>query len=326
MASRRAPRARPREPGDSCGPQRGGDERNESVMQIISYRWKRAVLLVTAVIAGPSAQQMPILPPAELMRAAVDNEVAANDQDAKFMYLDRKEDEHGSKTKLAVETTQATASMLVALDSRPLTPQQRQTEEARLQGMLNRPEEVRKKQKAEKEDAERTLRMVKALPDAFLYESDGEQLGEAGLGKPDAKLVRLKFRPNPDYKPPSRLEQVLAGMQGVILIDAAERRIARIDGTLIKDVGFGWGIFGHLDKGGHFLVQQSELGGGIWEVSRMKLDFTGKILVFKNLRIHSDQILSDFRRVPSNLTFAQGVKMLKERQTEAAVSRTSGDR
>ncbi len=290
-------------------------------MEVISSRLNRVLLLAATVIAaagGGSAAQTGTPSPAELIRAAVNNEVAANDQDARFMYLDRKEDDHGSSTRLAVETTQATASMLVALDGKPLTPQQRQAEEARLQGMLDHPEEIRKKQRAEKDDAERTTKIVKAMPDAFLYEADGKESGETGVGKPGAELVRLKFRPNPNYQPPSRVEQVLAGMRGVVLVDATEHRIARIDGTLIKDVNFGWGILGHLDKGGHFLVQQADLGDGRWEISRMSLDFTGKILILKNLKIHSIQLLSDFRPVPANLTFAQGVKMLEERQVEVA--------
>jgi hypothetical protein len=274
--------------------------------------------MVVVAASVRSAAQTPDLSPVELVRAAVSNEVAANSQSAKFMYLDRKEDEHGSSTRLAIETTQATASILLALDGKPLTPQQRQAEQIRLQGMLDHPEEIRKKQRAEKDDAERTMKIIRALPEAFLYEGDGREPGESGLGKPGAELVRLKFRPNPKYQPPSRVEEVLTGMQGVVLVDAAERRIARIDGTLMKEVSFGWGIFGHLDKGGHFLVQQSECGNSAWEISRMRLDFTGKILIFKNLRIQSTQLLSDFRPVPANLTFAQGVKMLEEHQIELA--------
>ncbi len=38
-------------------------------------------------------------------------------------------------------------------------------------------------------------------------------------------------------------------MQGYVLVDAVHYRIASIDGTLFKTVGFGWGILGHLDRG-----------------------------------------------------------------------------
>ena len=126
--------------------------------------------------------------------------------------------------------------------------------------------------------------------------------------------MRLKFRPNPKYEPPSHVEQVLQGMQGFLLIDANRHRIARIDGTLFKEVGFGWGILGHLDKGGRFLVEQADIGDGTWEIVHMSLAFTGKILIFKRLDIRSDEVFSDFHEVANNLTFAQGVELLKKQE------------
>jgi hypothetical protein len=114
------------------------------------------------------------------------------------------------------------------------------------------------------------------------------------------------------------VEDVLVGMQGVVVIDPEAKRIAIIDGTLFKEVSFGWGILGHLDKGGHFLVEQRDVGDGSWDVSRMSLTFAGKILLFKSLAIKSDEVFSDFRRVPSNTTFAQGVEMLKAEEAKLA--------
>jgi hypothetical protein len=131
----------------------------------------------------------------------------------------------------------------------------------------------------------------------------------------------LKFRPNPAYQPPTRAEQVLEGMAGFVVIDPVARRIVRIDGTLFKEVAFGWGILGHLDKGGHFLVEQHDIGNGCWEVSRMSLNFAGKILMFKSLAIKSDEVFSDFRPVPDSITFAQGVEMLKAEEVKLAQNR-----
>ncbi len=136
-------------------------------------------------------------------------------------------------------------------------------------------------------------------------------------------MVRLKFRPNPKYDPPSHVEQVLQGMQGQLLIDAHQHRIARIDGTLFKDVGFGWGILGHLDKGGHFLVEQADVGDGTWDMARMSLSFTGKILLFKRIDIRSTEVYSDFRPVPAGLTFAQGVDLLKKQEATLAENHRS---
>jgi hypothetical protein len=213
---------------------------------------------------------------------------------------------------------EAMAGITIAYNNNPLAPEQTRSEEARLAGLVGNPEQLSRKHNQEQESADRTLRIVKALPDAFLYDYDGEQPGTPDLGKDGDRLVRLKFRPNPAYRPPSHVEDVLVGMEGFLLIDSEARRIARIDGTLFKEVSFGWGILGHLDKGGHFLVEQRDVGDGSWDVSRMSLAFTGKILLFKSIAINSQEVFSDFRRVPSDTTFAQGVEMLKVEQAGLA--------
>ena len=138
------------------------------------------------------------------------------------------------------------------------------------------------------------------------------------MGKPGDKMVRLKFTPNPGYSPPSHVEQVLEGMQGYLVIDSSALRLARIDGALFRDVSFGWGILGHLDKGGHFRVQQADVGDGCWEITAMSLRMTGKILVFKSFSMTSDENFADFQRVPDDLPFAKGVELLKSEQEKLA--------
>jgi len=256
----------------------------------------------------------------ELVRGAVANEVAANSNSTKHMFRARKQTAQGSQTKLYVETRDAMVGMTIASDDRPLAPQDIQTEESRLEGLAGNPDQLRRKHSQEQENGERTLRIVKALPDAFLYQYDGEESGGAS-GDAGRQLVRLRFRPNPAYRPPTHAEQVLAGMQGLLVIDPTSRRLARIDGTLFKEVAFGWGILGHLDKGGHFLVEQRDIGNGSWEVSRMSLNLTGKILMFKSLAMKSDEVFSDFRPVPNGITFAEGIEMLKAEKVKLAQNR-----
>jgi hypothetical protein len=217
-----------------------------------------------------------------------------------------------------VETRDAMAAIVVAYNDHPLNAQQRQQEYARVERFLQNPDELRRKRDLEKQTADRITRIVKALPDAFLYEYDGSEASTPNVGKPGSELLRLKFRPNPRYEPPTRVEQVLTGMQGYILIEAHQQRIAKIDGTLAKDVGFGWGILGHLDQGGHFLVEQGDVNNGDWEITRMAVAFTGRILLFKSLNIKSTEVFSDFRAVDTNLTFAQGLELLKKQEATLA--------
>jgi hypothetical protein len=263
--------------------------------------------------------------PVELVRKAVQSEISSNSgQGPHYMFTDRKQTAHISQTKLIVETRDATAGMVIEQNGRPLSLKEKQAEEARLENYVQNPDELSKKRKQEKEDADRTSRILRALPDAFLYESDGTQAGSESIGRPGAQLVRLKFRPNPNYSPPTRVEQVLTGMSGHLLIDTKENHIAEIDGTLQKDVGFGWGILGHLDRGGKFLVQQADVGDQHWEVTRMELSFTGRILLFKRLTIRSRDVFSGFHPVPGDLTFAQGVELLKKEADQKQSSEETG--
>jgi hypothetical protein len=48
------------------------------------------------------------------------------------------------------------------------------------------------------------------------------------------------------------------------------------------------------------------------------MSFSGKILLFKSFTYASDEMFSDFRRVPADTTFAQGVGMLKAEQSKLA--------
>jgi hypothetical protein len=277
------------------------------------------LMFIFTALAGTSAlaEGTADLSPVEIVRRAVHNEITSNQASGShFTFKDEKHTPQLSQTKLMVETSEATAGLLVMQNGHPLTPQQRRAEEARLANYVQSPQDLSKKKRQEKEDTDHTERILKALPEAFLYTRDGTQLGREGLGAPGDELVRLNFRPNPNYNPPTHVEQVLTGMSGHLLIDTNQNRIAEIDGTLSKEVEFGWGILGHLDPGGRFLVQQADVGEHTWEVTHMQLSFTGKVLFFKKISIHSNDIFSDFHPVPNNLTFAQGVALLKKEAAE----------
>src|SRR5712664_3119295 len=299
-----------------------------SFVPAINAIWRTATLI--PLLAGVSlAQQSTVSSappePGELVRKTVAKEIkASKDDSARFMFRSTKTTPKGSVTKIYIETKEATAGMVVAYNGKPLTPEQRKAELARIERFLKNPEELEKKRRQEQQDADRTLRSVRALPDAFLYEYAGQQLGTAGVGKPGDPLVALNFRPNPRYEPPSRVEQALTGMEGVVLLDTRCHRLASIDGHLFKEVSFGWGILGHLDKGGHFLVQQQEITDNYWSISSMKLDITGKVLLVKSLVFSMTEVFNDFKPVPKDITFAQAVEMLEKEETVFAENFSAG--
>jgi hypothetical protein len=195
----------------------------------------------------------------------------------------------------------------IAINGQPLTLAQRATEDARLRKFANDPEARRKKQQSDKTEGQREDLMVKTLPDAFVYTFAGTVRDTNGR-----EVVHLQFRPNLNFVAPNHETQVYVGMQGDMFVDPAAKRIAKIDGTLFKDVNFGWGILGKLDKGGKFIIEQADVGDGVWDTVGQTLKFTGKILLVKPLDVESRETMSNFRQVPSQLTTAQALDLLQK--------------
>jgi hypothetical protein len=270
------------------------------------------VLLIVSLGAHRMACAQSDTPPTQLIRLAVQNELAADRGTGEnFMFCDHKQTQHGSETKALVETHIATAGLVVARNGQPLAPAEARAEQGREQRFVTSSSELQAKVHREQEDRDHTIQIMKAFPDAFLYEPAGTQAGTDDVGKLGDELVRLNFHPNPKYVPPSRVEQVLAGLQGYVLVDAKQHRIAKIDGTLFRDVEFGWGILGKLYQGGRFLVEQADVGDGQWEITHMRLSFQGRVLLIKKLAIESDEVFTGFRQVPSAISFAEGLKILE---------------
>ena len=286
--------------------------------KVREYSVSILILLTAAAFWGQdSGARSPDQNPSDLVRRAVHNELtAATAPTSHFLFRGVKTTPKGSTTRIYVEAKDATAGLVVAYNGKILTPDQQRDERARLDRFVRNPEELEKKRQQERENAERSLRITRALPDAFLYEYATDEAAPVGVGHPGESLVRLNFRPKPLYDPPTRVEEILTGMRGYILIDASHGRLAKIDGTLFKEVGFGWGILGHLDRGGHFLVQQQELGDGLWQISSLSLKFTGRIFLVKSLDINSTETFSDFKQVPPNLTFAEALELLKKEESQ----------
>ena len=272
---------------------------------------KRAGRILAAVIVALSfsvlghAQQSPQTNPIELVRRAAANEIKANDSHVYFMFKDRTEEKGQSITKEVIQTPQGGLTRTIAINDRALTAEQRAKDEQKLQKFANDPEARRKRRQAYQEEDQRDALMLTSLPNAFLYTYAGEQPGPNG-----APLVHLTFKPNPKFNPPNHETMVYQGMQGDMLIDPKAVRIAKIDGTLFKDVDFGWGILGRLYKGGKFLIEQKDVGGGHWEMVRQSLQFNGRILMIKSLTISSTETTYDFRPVPASITTAQALELL----------------
>lgn len=248
----------------------------------------------------------------QLIRGVVANELKAQQQDqSRWQYRETKQ--QGDKTQLLeiVETKQGNLQRVVAVDGRPLAPQLVRNEDARIQHLLHNPQALQNQLRKEERDIASERRLLGMLPDAFRYQDAAKE----------GALVKLDFTPNPTFHPSRREAQVFHHMEGSIWLDPVHKRLARISGHLTSEVKFGGGILGHLGKGGTFLVEQQEVGGGYWELTQLDVNMNGRALFFKTIDVKQKVQNFDFKLVPSGATLLEAAQMLKRESTAPAKSR-----
>jgi hypothetical protein len=247
--------------------------------------------------------------PAQLMRDVVANELKADKDDhSRWEYTETRQHGRQGDQRLVVETPDGDVYRLTAQNGHPLTPEAAKREDARISKIAQRPEAFRERIRKERQDAQQGLRFLKMLPNAFIYHYSGQQ----------GNMIKLDFTPNPSFKPQEREGEVFHHMQGSVWIDATQKRLARMDGRLVSEVKFGGGFLGHLAKGGTFAFEQKDEGGGHWEMTQLTVNMNGRVLFFKTIAVHQDEKHTDFKPVPSDVTLADAVKMLKSADATAA--------
>ena len=99
-------------------------------------------------------------------------------------------------------------------------------------------------------------------------------------------------------------------MIGELWIDAAQERVARLEGHLQQDTDYGWGILGRLDKGGWIVLEQADVGGRQWRIVRFQMKIDLRVL-FKARSFDTVQEMTRFAPVPAGIDYRQAIQLLR---------------
>lgn len=241
-----------------------------------------------------------------LARKVFENEVQAQINDQSLWSYRQLKEEQGKKKVFAVcETNDGEIDRLLEVNGQELNPKQRQAEDQRIQKMLDDPDQMRQQQKKSEEDGKQERELLRMFPEAFRFQYAGMQ----------GNLIKLTFSPNPDFRPSNRAAQVFHHMEGSLLVDGEQKRLAEIEGRLTSPVKFGWGLLGHLDKGGTFLVDQQDMGSGHWQLTTLDVEMDGKALFFKTIAVREKELNTDFQQVPESIRPWQAFELLRQNPT-----------
>ena len=183
----------------------------------------RLLLLGASAAIAQNAPSTPqALPPAQalaLQQRALASELRnARDIGHPMRYRLRKSSPRLASSKEIVETRDGDVARLVSLFDKPLSPDDEQKEQARLGALLSDPGRQQHRKQGEERDTAIVLKLLRLLPQAFLYEYAGVS----------GNLTRFTFRPNPAFSPPDFETKALTAMTGELSIDIPRERVARL--------------------------------------------------------------------------------------------------
>lgn len=290
-------------------------------------------LLLLAPLVRSQTQPSPPADTTALVRQAVANRFAENATHQPLRFVLHKQDDRHNVTQQIIETPQGDVALLIAVNGIPISAAGRAAERNRLAALDAHPEIQAHRQKREQADAARVDSLLRMLPDAFLYTykdtvacnvSTPPAIPVPGPPQPagqpaplDSQCFHLAFEPNPHWDPPSLEAKILRGMAGDIWIQSGDDRLYKLSARLIDDVDFGWGIVGRLDKGGTIEFEQTRIAEHDWELTRMKLNLTGKALMVKPLSYRINEELSHFAPAPAATDYHKAIRILESTQPSA---------
>lgn len=308
--------------------------RNPRKVRLLPSMGAALLLLLGSGIAQSSDQPSepsPATDAAALVRRAVANHLAAEaaHQPQRF-YLHKKDDRH-DYTQEIIETAQGDVALSVSSNGAPLNASAHQVQIDRLNALDAHPDIQEHRHRREQEDNARVDKLMRELPDAFIYHYDSTvacnvttppsvavpgMVADPEPAPAAAECYHLTFQPSPSWNPPDTESRIMRGMAGEAWIEKSQERLTRLNAHLVTDVDFGWGFIGRLDKGGTIFLEQTETTDKDWELTRMKLNLTGKALLVKTLNIHLTEEMAHYAPAPANLDYHKAIRMLEAEPVE----------
>ena len=242
------------------------------------------------------------VPPKQLVQDVMQNELRVDSSDhSHWIYRDQKKTPDKSTVKMVIETANGDVEKTIEIDGRPLTPEERKQDQAKIENLVNDPAAQQKQRENREHDGDQARSLMKMLPDAFIWTEAGRSDGS----------VTLEFKPNPEFKPPTREARVFAAMAGKMVVNEKEKRLESLSGELTEPVEFGFGFLGRLQKGGTFHIERKEVAPGEWKTTGTHIHIHGRALLFKSIDEQEDEETSDYKPAPS-LSLEEAANMLNK--------------
>ena len=222
--------------------------------------------------------------------------------------------EKGDQVRDVIESRDGTVARTIQRDGKALTDEQDQAERQRLAELLASPSLYAKQVKGNESEKKMADRLVPLLPDAGLFSYTPGQ-PQTGANSSGLQVV-IDYKPNPQFVPPTMEAEALTGLEGRVWIDAKSHYAVRLEGTISRQVNFGWGMLAHIYPGGKLALIQIEPNSNRWIFTDFAMHLTVRALMVKTLNVDSHVQASDFKTI-SPMDYKSAIHLLLNTPTPA---------
>ncbi len=234
--------------------------------------------------------------PKQIVEQAVQTELEASHNDhTTWLYYEVDRKPGNTLVQWVAETHSGNVQRVIQQNGKRLTIAQQR---AIIDRFVGDPELRAKQRKSGQHDDDQAAELLRLLPNAFIWVVTSK----------DALNTTLYFRPDPNFQAPDWESRVFAAMDGTMVVDNAQHRIVSLKGRIIHNVKFFFGLLGNLKAGGTFDVERRETGNSIWQITETHVHIQGYALLFKNISQEEDDVMSDFKQLPDDITLKQAAE------------------
>jgi hypothetical protein len=200
----------------------------------------------------------------------------------------------GTKTYEVMMILGSDYQRLVAVNGKPLTPEEQTREHQKLEQVIVQRQSESKEQRAQRvskyeKDRKRDHLLMEQLPVAF----DFTLLGEQKLGLNDVYVLRAT--PRPGYRPPNTETKVLTGMRGKLWIDKQTYQWVKVEAEVVHPVSIA-GFLAQVQPGTRFELEKMPVDNGIWLPKHFSMKARAKILFFFSHNTQDDETYFDYHK------------------------------
>lgn len=187
----------------------------------------------------------------------------------------------------------STYNKLIAVNGKPLSPEQAAQEDRRAKEEIDRrrkepPSERQKRIAKYQNERHQDHELMTEMAKAFDFKLAGQDTVNGH------RCLALTAEPKPGYRPPDRDAEVLKGMRGTMWVDAQQYQWVKVHAELFRPVSFGL-FFARVRPGTEFTFEQEPVQGDLWLPSHFQMVLNARVFIASR-HSRDDETYSNYHR------------------------------